>query len=200
MKTISGRVAEVADRYWQAGVVRGLLVVDGVALCICLVDAARFKYSGQSLTDAVRVTTEKAAEGEAVVLAAAVLMFFCVALPMVIVLLSSLLAPRALMPRYLREQGNKVLAAHLLLSAVIASFTMLAMTMEVLAGYENNEGVKYSFASTWLGIVLLGKPLWVSYVSPIIRKFFIRIHEKPDIREVAKEVLTEESVGPERAA
>lgn len=200
METISGRAAEIADKYWRAGVVRAVLVFDACALVVCFADATRFVYGGHSFSAAVRVAAEKAADGEGVALAIAVLTFFLLALPMVLVLLSALLAPREILPKYLRDKARGVLVAHAVLSSCIAIFTVVAVSMEVLSGYENNAAIRYSFSSTWLGIVLLGKPLWVSYVSPIIRKFFIRSPEKTSVREVAKEVLTEEGLGPERAA
>lgn len=201
MKMIIGFVAKQVDNYWRAGVVSGLLIVDGLALIICIIDIARFANTG-ALTGALRVSWENGIEGEGIGLAIAVLMFFIIALPMLVLLVSSLIGRRERWPRIVGGESRAILVSHVLVSIVLAGFTIIALSMEVLSGYENDDSARYSFVSTWLAIVLLGKPLWASYISPIIRKFFIRIapHENPNIREVAKEVLTEESMGPERAA
>ena len=198
---IIGFVATQVDNYWRAGVVSGLLIVDGLALIICVIDIARYPNKGAFIS-ALCVSWEKGTEGEGIGLAIAVLMFFIIGLPMLVLLASSLIGPRERWPRILSGKGRAILVSHALASIALAGFAIVALSMEVLSGYENNDGVRYSFVSTWLTIVLLGKPLWASYISPIIRKFFIRIgpHENPNIREVAKEVLTEESMGPERAA
>ena len=197
----NGLAGEIANKYWRSGVVGGLIVLDCLALGVCMVDIFRFLNAGHSFASALRVAAEKLREGAEIPVTLGVLMFFVVALPMVFVLVGSVAGLRERCPWLLGKRGREVLALHLLLSFMIAGFTSAAIAMEVLAGYENNDAVKYSFVSAWLGLVFLGQPLWVSYISPIIRKFFIRLpHEKESVRKVATEVITEEPFGGERVA
>ncbi len=197
----NGRAASAANKYWRSGVVGGLIILDCLALGIGTVDVLRFVYTGHSFAAAVSVAAEKLREGREIGIAASVFMFFVLALPMLTILVSSFVPATNRWPELLRARSPGVLVTHLLLSFIIASFTAVAIAMEVVAGYENNEVVRYSFVSSWLSIVFLGKPLWVSYTSPIIRKFFIRLpHEKESIKKVASEVITEEPFGGERVA
>jgi hypothetical protein len=197
----NGRAQAAVNKYWCAGMVGGLLILDGLAIVLCTSDVIRFVYNGHSLASAISVGTEKLVEGEELWTTIAVLTFFVVALPMVFALISSVAGLGNRWPRLFQARGHGLLATHLLASLILATFTTVAMAMEVLSGFENNDIVRYSFLSLWLSIVFLGKPLWISYVSPIIRKFFIRLpHEKEDIKKVAIEVVTEESLGPERVA
>src|SRR5215472_15283150 len=78
MKRIIGFVTKAVNSHWCAGVVSGLIIVDGLALVICAVDMVRFCYLGQSFSDASCVTWEKALQGEGIGTAVAVLMFFVI--------------------------------------------------------------------------------------------------------------------------
>lgn len=189
----SGPVTKTLNKYWRAGFVIELIFLDGLALLICAFDVFRFWLGGHSFSSALNVATEKAREGEGAAVTAAVLLFFVVGLPMIVALIASLPAIHERWPKLFLPRSGDVVATHLLFSVLVASFTAIAIAMEVLAGYENNDGLKYGFRSSWLGIVFLGQPLWASYVSPIIRKFFIRLpHEKEPLSKVAKEIITEE--------
>jgi hypothetical protein len=196
MTTANGIVRRLVNNYWKVGVVSGLIIIDCVVLCLCTVDAIRFAFSGLSLASAWRVTTEAAADGKSVGLAIATLAFFVLALPMVMALLSTLLSPSERWPRLLGSQGKGLLPVHILLSTTIALFTMLAVTMEVLSGWAKNESWGYSFVSSWLFLVFLGKPAYVAFVSPIVRKFLIRASAERNttLKSVAVEVLSEETV------
>lgn len=189
----SGLVSKAVNNYWRAGVVAEIVLLDVLVLVLCAVDIARYLLTGHSFSAATNVTLEKLREGEGVATAAAVLLFFVIALPMIAALLSSLSVIHNRWPRLFIPRGSRLLTTHMLLSLAISGFTATAIAMEVLAGYENNEIVRYGFRSFWLGVVFLGKPLWASYVSPIIRKFFIRFpHEKEPLGKVAAEVITED--------
>ena len=186
-------VSKTLNKYWRAGFVIELIFLDAIALLICAFDVFRFWLGGHSFSSAVNVATEKLREGEGAAVTAAVLLFFVVGLPMIVTLIASLPAIHERWPKLFLPRSGEVVATHLLFSILVASFTAIAIAMEVLAGYENNEGLKYGFRSSWLGIVFLGQPLWASYVSPIIRKFFIRLpHEKEPLSKVTKEIITEE--------
>jgi len=196
MTTANGVVKRMVDNYWRAGVVSGLIVIDCLLLCLCAVDGFRFEWSGLSLPGAWRVATAAAVDGEGVGLGIATLAFFVLALPMVMALLSVLLSPTERWPRLLGSQAKGLLPIHVLLSSIIALFTMLAVTMEVLSGWARNEGWGYSFVSFWLVVVFLGKPAYVAFVSPIVRKFLIRASAERDVtlKSVAVEVLSEETL------
>jgi len=201
MMTKSGAVIDAVNRYWQGGVNNGLIIVDAVVLCACIVDCLRFAGSGSSFASVLRVASEATVKGESLVVALAVLTFFIIAIPMVMALLSAFLAPRGLWPQYLTRTSQRVVGFHLLLSVLFAIFTISAITMELLSGYAKDEhSVKYNFGSIWLGCVFLGKPVYVAYISPIIRKFVVRFTADPThaghtLKEVVKEIGTEESIG-----
>jgi len=189
----SGPVSNALNKYWRAGFVIELIFLDAVALLICAFDVFRFWLGGHSFPSAVNVAIEKLREGEGAAVTAAVLLFFVVGLPMILALIASLPAIHERWPKLFHPRSGEVVATHLLFSVLVASFTAIAIAMEVLAGYENNDGLKYGFRSSWLGLVFLGQPLWASYIFPIIRKFFIRLpHEKEPLSKVAKEIITEE--------
>lgn len=189
----NGSVRKTLTKYWHAGVVLELIILDAIAIALCALDVFRFWLGGHPFSSAVSVAYEKLREGQGAAVSAAVLLFFVIGLPMLAALIASIPTLHQRWPRFLVPRGAGVVSLHLLLSLTIASFTAVAIAMEVLAGYENNDGLKYGFRSSWLGIVFLGQPLWVSYISPIIRKFFIRLpHEKEPLSKVAKEIVTEE--------
>jgi hypothetical protein len=192
-------VSKAVGSYWRAGVVSGLLIFDCLVLCVCLVDVVRFMHRGLSLTDAVRVALEAALDGNSVGLSIAVLAFFVVALPTVTALLSALVSPLERWPRFLRGQGNGILGAHIFLTCMIAWLTVTDVAMEVLSGWAKAKTISYSFISIWLAVVLMGKPVYVFYVSPIIRKFLVRLSagHKTRVTEVVEEVVTEERIGGE---
>jgi len=83
------------------------------------------------------------------------------------------------------------------LSLLIACSTAIATAMEVLSGYaRSGEGMRYSFISIWLSAVLLGKPVYAFYISPVIRKFLVRASAgKTKLSHVIEEVVTEEGPG-----
>lgn len=198
MPAISGLVISAVNGYWRSGVVSALLIADGLSLFVCGIDTVRCYSSGGSLIDVWNVTWEKAKGGEGVWIAFCVVILFVVGLPMLVQLLSIVVGPIDRWPSPLNKSDSRVLVAHVCLSALLGVFTMLAISMEVLSGYENNGEVKYTFLSTWLGVVFLGKPLWVSYISPILRKFLIRFsrHQgRKTFKEAGIETLTEESLG-----
>ena len=189
----SGPASRALNKYWRAGLVIELIFLDGLALFLCAFDIFRFWLGGHSLSAAISVAIEKLREGEGAAVAAAVLLFFVVGLPMIVALLASLPTVHERWPKLFLPRSGGVIATHLLFSFTLAAFTAVAISMEVLAGYANNDGLKYGFRSSWLGIVFLGQPLWASYISPILRKFFIRLpHEKEPLSKVAKEIITEE--------
>jgi len=95
-----------------------------------------------------------------------------------------------------------VLIVHVVLSVTIAMSTVVVAAMEVLSGWESAETTKYSFESYWLATVLFGKPVYVAYISPIVRKLLVRFGANPKhasitevAKEAAKEVLTEDRIG-----
>ena len=143
---------------------------------------------------------QEAPLGNALWLGLAVLVFFVVALPMAVALISALLSPRGQWPVSLGVRGRGMTMSHLLLSAGISLFTILAVTMQTLSGWtKDGEVWRYSFLSLWLSLVLLGQPAYVFYLSPIIRKFVVRTVAKSKAtsvqeiaQETAKEVFTEE--------
>ncbi|HET9309513.1 MAG TPA: hypothetical protein VFO46_26085 [Candidatus Sulfotelmatobacter sp.] len=197
----SGPASKALDKYWRHGFVLELVVLDCVVLLICAFDVFRFWLGGHAFSAAVGVAVEKLREGQGAAVTAAVLLFFVVGLPMIVALIASLPAIHERWPKLFLPRSGEVVATHLLFSILVASFTAIAIAMEVLAGYENNEGLKYGFRSSWLGIVFLGQPLWASYISPIIRKFFIRLpHEKEPLSKVAKEIITEEPLESQHVA
>jgi len=158
----------------------------------------RYVWHGLSLAGAIRVSFDEALEGDSVWLAIAVGAFFVVALPMLLTLLAALVSPLDHWPKVLRAQQKGILLTHILLSGLIAVFTMVASAMEVLSGWEKAKTISYSFISIWLAVVLIGKPVYVFYISPIIKKFLVRAsagHTK--ISEVIEEVVTEEKMGAE---
>src|SRR5215831_17370502 len=167
MKILTG-VSKTVDTYWRAGIVSGLIVFDGIVLLVCLIDALRFELYGLSFVSAIRVGFEDLIDGKSVGLGVAVLAFFVIALPTVAALFSALVSPADHWPRLLRGQGKSVLVVHILLSTVVAMLTMTAAAMEVLSGWAKAKTVVYSYVSLWLAIVLMGKPIYVFYVSPII--------------------------------
>jgi len=176
-----------------------LIVFDGIVLCVCLIDGLRFVLGGFSFGSAARVVLEGALEGKSVWLGIAVLAFFVIALPTVAALLAALGSPLERWPRFLRGQGKSILAFHILLSTLIALLTMTDVSMEVLSGWTKGKTVSYSFVSIWLGAVLISKPVYIFYISPIIRKFLVRVvpGHTPKITEVMEEVVTEERIGGE---
>jgi hypothetical protein len=198
MKILTG-VSQAVDNYWRAGVVSGLIVFDTLVLCVCLVDGVRFVNRGLSFTSAVRVALEAALDGNSVALAIAVFAFFVIALPTVAALLSALISPIEHWPRLLRGQGKVILAAHMLLSGLIALLTMADVAMEVLSGWAKAKVLRYSFISIWLAVALMGKPIYIFYISPIIRKLLVRVSagHKTKVTEVMEEVVTEERIGGE---
>jgi len=187
-------VKATINSYWRIGVVSGLIIFDGLVVCVCIVDAVRFGSDGLSLASASRVAIEGFTEGKSVLSAFGVLAFFVVGLPMALALLSTLVAPHERWPWYLRAQGKGILTTHIVLSGCIALFTLVAFSMEVLSGWTEGETVKYSFISIWLSTVLLLKPVYVLYVSPIIRKFLVRVSagHKTKFTDVMEEVVTED--------
>lgn len=197
----SGPVSRAISKYWRAGLVLELIFLDSLALVLCAFDVFRFWLGGHSFSAAVSVAIEKLREGEGVAVAAAVLLFFAVGLPMLAALLASLPTVHERWPNIFHPRSGGTVVTHLLFSLAVAAFTAVAISMEVLAGYENNDGLKYGFRSSWLGIVFLGQPLWASYISPIIRKFIIRLpHEKEPISKVGREIITEESFESQHVA
>ena len=202
MKIPTG-VGNTVNNYWRAGIVSGLLVLDCVVLCACAVDIVRFVLGGFSFASAVRVGLRAALDGHSLGLAVAVLAFFVVALPTAAALVSGSVLPLERWPRILRGQGKGVLAAHLSFSSLIALLTMTMVAMEVLSGWAKAKTLRYNFVSIWLAVVLVGQPVYVFYISPIIRKILIRIsgprgHSIPEvIRDTAKEVVIEERIGGE---
>lgn len=201
MKMNNGNATDFLHRYWLEGFNVGLLSADAAVIVICTLDVVRFMWSGGSLVSAGRVGTEMAMRGQTIGLGVAVLIFHILAIPMVLALFSAFLAPRRLWPQILVGTPKYVLEIHLLISSCLAMFTTLAISMELLSGYAKDEhGIGYSFGSVWLGAVFLGKPVYVAYISPIIRKFIIRFSADPTkaghkLDEVIKEVGTEESLG-----
>jgi hypothetical protein len=197
MATTSGSVAKAINNYWRSGIIGGLIIIDAVVLSICVLDSIRFALSGLSYGSALRVAVEEALEGRSVVLGIAVFAFFLFALPMVMALLF-VFRPREHWPGLLGGQPQGLLSAHVFLSFVIALFTGAAVTMEVLSGWTRQQGVwRYSFVSLWLSAVFLGKPAYVAFISPIIRKFVVRASADPratKLKEVAVEVLTEDNI------
>jgi len=204
MKINHGNATDFVHRYWLEGFNIGLLAADILVIGICILDVVRFAVHGGSLSSAGRVTAEMARRGESVGLGIAVLAFHMVAVPMVLALFSTFLAPRGMWPQYLVKAPRYVLEIHLLVSTCLAMFTMLAVSMELLSGYAKDEhGLGYDFISVWLGAVFLGRPLYVAYISPVIRKFIIRFTADPTkaghkLDQVIREVGTEESLGGER--
>jgi hypothetical protein len=198
MKIPTG-VSNAIDNYWRAGIVSGLLVFDAAVLWACLVDVIRFMLRGFSFATAFDVGLEAALDGNSVGLTIAVFVFFVVALPTVAALLSVLVSPVDRWPRFLRGQGKGILATHLVLSGLIALLTMTTVAMEVLSGWAKAKTMRYSFISIWLGVVLMGRPVYVFYISPIIRKFLVRLPggHKAKFTEVIQEVVTEERIGGE---
>jgi hypothetical protein len=173
LKKIPIGVSRAIDSYWRTGIVSGLIILDCFVICVCFVDAVRFMYHGLSYTTAIRVAFESALDGNFVWSAVAVLAFFVVGLPMGIALLSSMVAPLERWPKLLRSQKKSTLLMHTLLSSLIALLTMVAAGMEVLSGWQKTKVIGYSFVSIWLAVVLMGQPVYVFYISPIIKKFFM---------------------------
>jgi hypothetical protein len=97
-------------------------------------------------------------------------------------------------PHFLRRGGKGVFLLHLLLAGLIAVFTVVAQSMETLSGWSKGEAYAYSFSSSWLLIVLYLKLAYPGYFLPVFRKFFVRAAggEHPSIREVGREVMTED--------
>jgi hypothetical protein len=197
LKKIPIGVSRAIDSYWRTGIVSGLIILDCVVLCVCFVDGVRFIYHGLSYTTAIRVAFDAALEGNFVWAGVAVLAFFVVGLPMGIALLSSLVSPLERWPKLLRSQKRGTLLTHTLLSGLIALLTMVAAGMEVLSGWQRTKIVGYSFVSIWLAIVLMGQPVYVFYISPIIKKFLMRVSAAHDtkIKNVIEEVVSEENLG-----
>jgi hypothetical protein len=199
LKIVLSGVTKAIDNYWRPGIVSGLIIFDCLVLCVCFVDGVRFVHGGLSFMSAIRVAFEAALDGDSVWLAIAVLIFFLVALPMVIALLSALVSPLEHWPKLFRTAQKGILPVHILLSSLIALLTMVAVAMEVLSGWQKAKIVSYSFISSWLAVVLIGKPVYVFYVSPIIKKFLVRVSagHKTKIAEVVEEVVTEDRMGEE---
>jgi len=155
----------------------------------------RFLGRGLSVGSAIGVAARAATDGNCVGLAVIVGLFFAVALPTLLALLS-VAVPQERWPQLLAFRGRTLLPIHLLLSVAISLFTLTAVTMEVLSGW-SKEGtiIKYSFESYWLAIVFLGQPAYVIFISPIVRKFLIRFaaDRKTKLSHVVEEVVTEES-------
>jgi hypothetical protein len=175
-------------------VVSALLIIDLAVLALCAVDGVRFLVRGLSLGSAIRVSIQAAMEGKSVGLAVIVALFFMVALPTLLALVSVAI-PSEHWPRILAFRGRGLLPIHLLLSVMISLFTLTAVTMEVLSGWSKGSSVGYSFGSYWLAIVFLGQPAYLVFVSPIVRKFLVRfaVDRKTKIGHVVEEVVTEES-------
>jgi hypothetical protein len=197
LKKIPIGVSRAIDSYWRTGIVSGLIILDCFVICVCFVDAVRFMYHGLSYTTAIRVAFESALDGNFVWSAVAVLAFFLVGLPMGSALLSSMVAPLERWPKLLRSQKKSTLLMHTLLSSLIALLTMVAAGMEVLSGWQKTKVIGYSFVSIWLAVVLMGQPVYVFYISPIIKKFFMRVSAAHDtkIKDVIEEVVSEENLG-----
>jgi hypothetical protein len=191
---ITNSVKTAIHNYWRVGVVSSLIITDVAVLCLCAIDSLRFMGRGLSIGSAIHVAAQAAADGKCVGLGILVGLFFAVALPTLLALLS-VPVPHERWPRFLAFQGRGLLPIHLLFSAIIALFTVTAVTMEVLSGFSRTEIVRYSFVSFWLAIVFLGKPAYVIFISPIARKFLVRfaVDPKTKIAHVVEEVVTEES-------
>jgi hypothetical protein len=192
-----GSVIRAINGYWQSGIVGGLIIVDVAGLGICVIDSFRFGFGGYTYMGTSRVALEEAFSGRSLMLALAVFIFFLFALPMVVALLF-VLRPRDRWPRLLGSQSQALVPVHFFFSLAICLFTAVAVTMEVLSGWtRQQEGWSYSFVSLWLGLVFLGKPAYVAFISPIIRKFLVRASADPrstKLKEVAAEVLTEDTI------
>lgn len=187
-------VRQVLSNYWAAGIVNGLLALDGLVLAVCFVDGLRFQRMGFSFWSAFRIGLESATDGNSAGLALGVFLFFVIALPTLTALLL-LLFPLDNRPKWLQTKGPRVLATHLVLSSVIAVLTTSGVAMEVLAGWTKAQTIRYRFFSYWIAAVLMAKPVYVFYVSPIVRKLIIRLGKKP--KEIIEEVLTEDRIGGE---
>jgi hypothetical protein len=201
MKMRVGTVLQAINKYWRDGFNNSLIILDVAVLLLCVVDLLRFAGSGGSPVSLLQVTAEAVINGVSLGLAIAVLMFFIVALPMFMALLSGFLTSRGHWPPYFARRSKRVIELHVLLSAAFAFFTVTTIAMEVLSGFAKDEyGLKYRFVSIWLGTVLFCQPLYVAYVSPIIRKFVVRFTADPTnaahkLKDVASEVGTEEGLG-----
>jgi hypothetical protein len=201
MTTRNGSVSDFLNRYWREGFNIGLLIADGIIVCLCAIDTLRFAAGGGSIGSAVQLTAAEALKGETVGLAIGVVMFLSIAIPMVMALFTAFLAPRGLWPKLLTKTPKNVLALHVFVGILIAVFTSVAINMQLLSGYAKDErGLRYNFGSLWLGAVFMGKPVYVAYISPIIRKFVIRFGADPSnaghkLNDVIREVGTEESLG-----
>jgi hypothetical protein len=175
-------------------VVGALLIIDVGVLSLCAIDGTRFVGRGLSLKSAIRVAAQAAGTGRCVGLAVVVGLFFMVALPTLLALVSTAVG-RERWPRLLAARKPGLLLIHLLLSTMISLFTVTAVTMEVLSGWSQQDIVRYSFMSYWLVLVFLGKPAYVVFISPIVRKFLVRfaVDRKTKLTHVIEEVVTEES-------
>ena len=190
--------------YWFEGVLGATLLMDAVALALLTLDAVRFRAQGFTVADAVRLGTEKLSQGDSVGLAIAVLLFFIVALPSAMALFTYLYPQSKEWRLQSWFRGKWVLPAHIFLSLFVAAATVIVVAMEVLSGWEKSGTPRYAFESYWLATVLFAKPIYVAYVSPIIRKLLVRFGANPArgslgelARDTTKEVLTEDSIGHE---
>ena len=179
-----------------------VIMIDAVALSLCVLDGLRFRRTGLELGSAIGLAARELSEGRSIGLATAVLLFFLIALPTAVALLTYLYPSAKGWPALLRAHGKGVLIVHVVLSVTIAISAVVGAAMEVLSGWESAETTKYSFESYWLTTVLFGKPVYVAYISPIIRKLLVRFGANPKhasvtevAKEVTKEVLTEDRIG-----
>jgi hypothetical protein len=128
----NGLVSRAVNKYWRAGVVIEIVLLDVLVLVVCAIDIARYLIAGHSFSAATTVTAEKLREGEGVATAAAVLLFFVFALPMIAALLSSLSVIHNRWPRLFLPRGIRLLSTHVLLSLAISGFTATAMLWKSL--------------------------------------------------------------------
>jgi hypothetical protein len=231
-RAVASRPASSANRLWaflndswlfnhyKAGFVSTLLVLDVVALAMCLKDYNVFTSAGLNPVAALRVAIESLDQSGSLKSAVLVFVFFLVA-PFAVGLVPHFFlrgdkrreagARRATSTRYrVRDSKNEtnpalkgwqrllltrgwwVIVGHFALALVVSAFTLLAQSMQILSGWRG-QAPNYSFTSYWMWVVGAINWLYSGIMLPVFLKFFARSfgQERPRFGEVLREVTTE---------
>jgi hypothetical protein len=206
--------------HYKSGFVTGLLLLDGFALLMCLLDYDAFKSVGLEPGAALRVARETIGDGAGLRAAVSVFLFLLAA-PLASGLLPHF-ASRSNQQRGLKAAGAKgakgrfkeaknaaaparqgwrrliltggwmIVAVHFILTFAISGFTLVAYSMQNLSSWQD-QAPNYTFTSSWMWVVGGINWLYSGIFLPVILKFGARFvgREGPHFGEVLREVSTE---------
>jgi hypothetical protein len=195
------------------GFSRLIIVVDAVALLVCLLDLLRFPSDFHTIGDAFNFAADAVRQRQLLDSPIVVFGFLMIVLPVLMTLLPRAWKERKPKPPSKRtashgtsnrngasqfeRPANRTLlffSAHFLASSILGLFTLLGMSMETLSGWSKGEAVAYSFTSYWVAAILWIKPFYSGLLLPVLKKFVVRTagREHAHFSEVLREVATED--------